>query len=506
MKKNILWIEDFDTKSISVRKHKSSQKSSEVVKNALGIFDQKYRDVIEIKTSLFEGIEYIITHKGEFDCVILDVDMSKNLQIDMDEKTHKGKIWREFLKHMNLPLEQEQEGNRIDYKVNNEPLAAYLGKNAGFYIVLFLISLGFPKERIIMFTAYGGSNPDNRVSAWETKFKSASLFIPRIIDKGSTFHSVHKERNEELNECLEKLYSQEYYKSRLFLYVIYNMFAFCKDEISKINREHAIEDKGNYKSIFNYVCKDADKKMHLDQVEDLIENVLFYFPCMEHNGVKDLNYQALKRFSEPFEADYIGNRIDEYNAYRVMKLYRNWSAHSLFSNPENLSDELFRLLVVVGLLLLTETRFGNSNDENEKMRILKTESFVQKWKEELWDKIKFLFHIDVGTKEQEILDYLEEYNWKVCKEWDEIPKNMVDVYDKYGKKGKKQMQFHYLLDAFMNCFIMNGIEYEDRACRTHYALSGHTEGIYLNLFRCAYSMLVDTNNTESSKSNANNEL
>lgn len=500
MKKNILWIEDFDTKNTKVRTRKSNQNSSEDKEDALGIFDEKYWDVIEIKKSLFEGIEYIINHKGEFDCVILDVDMSKNLQIDMDDG-----IWKEFFKHINIPYAPEPEGNKEDYKVGNESLTAYLGKDAGFYIVLFLISLGFPKERIIMFTAYGDSNPDNRVSEWKKKFDSASLCIPDIINKGSTFNSVHKERNKDLNKRLRELYSQEYYKSRLFLYVIYNMFVSYKGRVSQINREYAKDDKEKYKSIFNYVCKDAHKKIQLDQVEDLIENVLFYFPCMKHNGVNDLNYQALKRFSEPFEADYIGNRIEEYNTYRVMKLYRNWSAHSLFPSPENLSDELFRLLLVVGLLLLTETRFDNSNDQNEEMRIQKIENSVHEWEKELWNKIEFFFHIDAVTKEQEILNYLEEYNWKVCKEWDEIPKNMLDVYDKYGKKAKKHVQFHYLLDAFMNCFIKNGIQYEDKACRTNYALSEQTKDIYKNLFRCAYSLFVDINNTECIKSNDKNE-
>lgn len=336
-KKNILWIEDFDTKStkkVKNKKNKINQNNSEVIKNALGIFDEKYQDVIEIKTSLFEGIEHIITHKGEFDCVILDVDMGKNLQIDMDEKKTEGKIWNEFFKHINLKLEEDLEGNKIDYKIGKESANAHLGKNAGFYIVLFLISLGFPKERIIMFTAYGGSDSDNRVSEWEIKFISTSLFIPDVIAKGEGFKYVDKKIHEELNKKLEKLYSQEYYKSRLFLFVIYNMFVSYKGEISRINSEYSKVDKEKYKSIFNYVCK---KEIQFVQVEDLIENVLFYFPCVEHNYVKDLNYQALKRFSEPFEADYIGNRIEKYNTYgtyRVMKLYRNWSAHSLFSNPE----------------------------------------------------------------------------------------------------------------------------------------------------------------------------
>lgn len=148
---------------------------------------------------------------------------------------------------------------------------------------------------------------------------------------------------------------------------------------------------------------------------------------------------------------------------------------------------------------MIEPRYDSTNVSNEKERIEKIEKLIQEWKEVLWKKIKCLFHIEVGTEVEKILEYLEEYNWKVCREWDEIPKNMLDVYDKYGKKGKKQMQFHYLLDAFMNCFITNRFEYEGNTCKTNYTLSEQIEGIYEELFKYAYSLFDDIKSDRKNK-------
>lgn len=490
--KNILWIEDF-AKCRSARTNNASKDKSKKNKSEkyLKIFDEKYRDVIEIKESMFEGIEYIIEHKGEFDCVILDVNMGSNesdndnVQFNMDEKTNEGKIWRRFLNHVNLDIEPEPEGNKIDYKIGNESAVSALGRNAGFYLVLFLISLGFPKERIIMFTAYGDgarSSTDNLVSKWKETFKTASLYIPCVIDKDETFNMGGKDKNKELNKKINELYSDDYYKTRLFLCIIYNAFILYKKQIKKSENV-----KKEDKTIFNYVCKDTDKKIQIDQVEDLIRDILFYFPYIKHDYVKDVNYQALKRFSEPFEAEYIPNRIGEHNTYRVMKLYRNWCAHGLFSNPEKLSDAMFRLLLVVGLLLMIEPKRDNVTQiEENKRNLIK---LSQEWKKDLWEKIKFLVYIEDNTESAKILKHMEEYDWNICKNWNEIPKNMIDVYDRYGKKGKKQMKFDYLLDAFMNCYISKEIQYEGNTCRTKYELSEQIkEGMYLDLFKSAYAI------------------
>ena len=46
------------------------------------------------------------------------------------------------------------------------------------------MSLGFPKERIIMFTAFGN---DTRIEKWEEKFNITAISIPKIINKGNEF-------------------------------------------------------------------------------------------------------------------------------------------------------------------------------------------------------------------------------------------------------------------------------------------------------------------------------
>ena len=79
MKNNILWIEDFDNKSSrNVRKRtkeETEEANRKLYERYRNLFKDVYKDVIEIKTTMYAGLKYIMEHYGDFDCVILDINM-----------------------------------------------------------------------------------------------------------------------------------------------------------------------------------------------------------------------------------------------------------------------------------------------------------------------------------------------------------------------------------------------------------------------------------------------
>lgn len=426
MKNNILWIEDFDNKSSrNVRKRtkeeteEANRKSYERYRN---LFKDVYKDVIEIKTTMYAGLKYIMEHYGEFDCVILDINMKKNLKVnDSDE------VWKFLFKNINIARKED-----IDKEI---------GENAGFYIFLLLITLGFPRNRVLMFTAYGISNSKegyNPVEKWRKKCEKASMHIPKIIDKGDEFtDNIDGKESVMINDELDRLYCKDgYYYTRLFLFKLYNIVKGLENE--------------RYEPLFNKICINK-KKIDLDKVIDLINNVINFFPCVKVCDLSNVFYNALKYFSEPFEADYIkkgGGRLKD-DTYRLMKIFRNWSSHNLFDSKSKLDDKLFRFFFFIEFLLF-------SRNEDSSLEELNTVS-------------KIFFDSDIVVEDENLVKNIERRNWNICKEWEDIPKDMIYVYEKRGRNADV-MEVIYLLDIYFNCCVETNILYGDISFKAKYDL------------------------------------
>ena len=406
MKKCILWIEDFDNKSsANVRtKSQTEEEKNKKYDKYLRVYDELYKDSIEIKTTMLEGLEYIKEHYGEFDCVILDVNLNNNLQqIDKDDSN-----WKFLIDNINLKYVEDIE--------------AEFRKYGGFYIVLLLITLGFPKDRIIILTAYGASyNKDDYkpVKDWQEKFSKASIHSPHVIEKGNYFNdNVDGKKHKKLNEYLKKLYHDDaYYYTRLFLYKLHNI-------IYKLNEISVNNNDGNNVVLFNKICRNTNKRVTVSYVNDLINNAINFFPFIKPVNIDNIFFNTLKYFSEPFEADYNVKSVKAIDdTYRLMKTFRNWASHNLIEDKSKLKSDLFRLLFFIEFLLFTRSE---SSELDELVEICKEFFMFEK------------------EKNINIVDYIKVINWEICKKWDDVPKDMIGVYDRRGRIDDK-MKLIYLI-------------------------------------------------------------
>lgn len=78
MKKVILWIEDFDNATNQARKKEGE--ANYYNNDELKIFKDIYKEQVVLKKNFYDAMKYIIEKHGEYDCVILDINMKKNFE------------------------------------------------------------------------------------------------------------------------------------------------------------------------------------------------------------------------------------------------------------------------------------------------------------------------------------------------------------------------------------------------------------------------------------------
>lgn len=475
-KKTILWIEDFDIKSSKNVRTKNDKHSDNLMEKLL-IFNEKYRNQVEIKKDFLSGVQYIMDHHGEYDCVILDIDMNKNMQsIVLQGESEESRIWNAFFSKVNLKLgTAEKEGNSIVYTINDNPAEKYIEANAGFFLVLLLKSLGFPQDRIAIFSAYGGKNVnDTRAIEWERIFSKAFLHIPKIIDKGDNW--TNGKCHQELNEFLMRKYDEsDYYKTRMFVYEINNQFDDYFEKIEKYN---------NNCPLFNYYCKNKDKNIKIEYLSNMLDSLMMYFPYYEQPN-QTVYMNVLKLFAEPFDADYDSKKALSTN-FRVIKLFRNWSSHNLFSSEEKMDGEIFRFIYFIECLLFIECPLI----EDQKSNTLKEYNMAIEFIDSLWNRVRWFicgdYEIQIKKDIQSICKDLENTDWKICEKYEKLPGNMIDVYDYIGRK--ETVYLKYIMDAYMNNRIENNITYDKNSFRTDYTYLDSTKNQEMNkeLFYRAY--------------------
>lgn len=462
MRKAILWIDDFDNNSSHARKKPGL--NNEKKERQIKIFKEWYSDQVILKEKFYDGIKYIIEHHGEYDCVILDVDLNRNFgNINREDS-----VWKKFYKYVNVREIIKKENGKILGYIGEEPSEIHLSKYAGYYLVILLLMLGFPRERMIMFTAYGNKNSDDpRVKIWEEKFNSAGLQPPMLIDKGVDWQSkIHVELNREL----DMRYSSDnrYYQTRLLVLKMCNFVKMAYNN-NKDGESYSIKQLKQLNE-FNSKIKENDKRLNPEQVMELYDNIANAFTInkpTEYSLHKFL-YQSLKQFSEPFEADYDPKESD--SDYRVAKLFRNWSSHSRFNDNEEMLPDYF-----VFLFLLESVFFINKSnlEDVQFMKILRMSCVY-----------------DENIQVQNIVSKVELADWNTCKandKYKQVPYNMIDVLHVLGNKKKTEYEIRYkdLWDAFIGSCCEKNIEYVEKSIQVKYSLKELSE-VQMILIKYAY--------------------
>ncbi len=110
MRKSILWIDDFDNQVSHIRRRSGNQVDD---KDYSLIFAPRYRKQVVIKRRFYDALHYIFEHYGEFDCVILDIDMNHNFgAIDRENV-----VWKRFFDCISISerLEEDEKGQSVGY-------------------------------------------------------------------------------------------------------------------------------------------------------------------------------------------------------------------------------------------------------------------------------------------------------------------------------------------------------------------------------------------------------
>ena len=96
MRRTILWIDDFDNHSSHIRKRDGNKSD---IEKYFRIFAPAYRRQVVIKDRFYDALSYIFECYGEFDCVILDIDLNRNFgAIDRDDG-----VWKRFFSCISIP-------------------------------------------------------------------------------------------------------------------------------------------------------------------------------------------------------------------------------------------------------------------------------------------------------------------------------------------------------------------------------------------------------------------
>lgn len=445
MKHTILWIEDFDNGRSEVRKKPGTEKKT--FENELFIFEERYRNQVALKRNFYEGLQYIFEHHGEFDCVILDIDMRKNFgSINRNDD-----IWKKFLELVDIPETIKEENGKMVGYVKEKTTVEHLQENAGYYLVILLLTMGFPKERILMFTAYGSQNhTDSRVEPWIKKFKQASLFPPIVIDKGyKREKDVHKELNKEL---MLKYKADSYYQLRMLVFEMANL----------------VEESYKDLDTNDFNCNVQKKEKHLlpEMVIELYKNMANAFFIYEPNesNLQEFLYQTMKQFSEPFEAEFTQNDSE----FRIAKLFRNWSSHSRFLEGEKMCPEYFVFLFLLESTLYIGKKFLNKDDL---LKILKNCCVCAD------EELSF------------IINEVETYCWRICKNNQElkpvqVPYNLIEVLHALGNK--KKIKYEYLWMAYISCCCNKKVRYEEKSVCVDYSLKEDLSEVNRFLMQYAY--------------------
>ena len=433
--KNILWVEDFDDGQSKARKKPGNINIRQKRSSYVNYFSEKYRNMIEIKDGFFDAITEIIQSKDDYDLIILDIKMNKNFSIDRNSD-----IWGEFTRLVELSEKKGVQGKleieTIDYEsfnadskeisIMNQGTESYLQENAGYYMVVLLLALGFPRERIILYTAFG---PNRN---WELKFKYAAMKVPEIVKKD-------KLNFENINMSLDKHYqdSNKYYWLRAFMINIGNFFGKKIEILERWKKDHInamypnIQERDKAYIQFLKECIPYNRhisgkdRLDIDELKDIRKTIINEFSIHMPNKIGnclDKYFQAIKNLTLIFETGFKPDASD--SIYRVLKLFRNWTAHSIFEKAQKFREEYF----ITFALIICEEYF--SLDEQ-------SEEYYESIADELSPDSDY--NIDENMINEVIGRYLE-----LCEKYNlTFNNNIIDNLDLIGRK--KKTYFYYLL-------------------------------------------------------------
>ncbi|WP_404358536.1 hypothetical protein [Methylotuvimicrobium sp. KM1] len=291
---HFLWVEDFG----SSPKVTASNVLGSVLDDSL--FDEDKRALkqnmktqgVFIELTLQDGLEFITPDLDKkVDYIILDIDLPA-----FDDE-----INEELLQLLETFENYQKQEDETDNEQALQTACSELEKIAGFYLYTKLVvELGFPKQHIFFC-----SNHANQTKSILKAFKTAKIALPKIYEKADPF----------VQDWTKGRYQNPY--SRLRRGII-EACHFLKS---------LPEDHYRFKRFIN----ETEKQPGLDDVHDYLDVLANFLPLREpeHAAVfYKLLTRTLAHEWEAAEPQRLNGKNELYAFSWIMKMTRNWSAHS----------------------------------------------------------------------------------------------------------------------------------------------------------------------------------
>jgi hypothetical protein len=314
-----LWVEDFEnspkvTASNVFGSVLNDESFVEDKRNIKKLFADKG---IFVELNFQDGLVFIQQELNKkIDFIILDIDLPAYGKDGINNDVLQ--LLADFENYQ--PHDDETEDEALRQKACDE-----LKKIAGFYLyTMLVVELGFPKQHILFCSNHG----ENTKSIQEA-FKTAKIVKPEIYEKS----------HEYVKNWVKSNYENPY--SRLRRGIIEG----CR--YLKALPESSYQ--------FNQFVKNTEKKFNKQAIHDYLDLLIGFLPLQQPTNTPSfykLLVRTLAHEWEAYEPQKLNGKKEIFAFSWIMKMTRNWSAHSNIF--ERLSAQDVAYLFIVNMRALFE--------------------------------------------------------------------------------------------------------------------------------------------------------
>lgn len=358
--RNILWIDDCDVNDagdinsdpLEDELNGKEEDNTEIIK---AFFGNAFADVNLVK-EFTSAIEEIKENHSQYDLVVFDMNMQQGIERDSFDKI------KELLQENRVIVREKvkTEEKEWDEKEWEEFLA-----NAGIYLYLYLLNMGYPNSRMIILTGNGVDSPTKRLEDACIGVDSSNL-----VEK-----SGGKMKDD--SEWITKYYKGKKNTYYLVRRMVYKACEYWKEYLLKL------DDNISFNKI--YYKNNPEIAIAKEVFINMLERLELLFPVVKPFDDELVYYQALQVLTMFHEESAKMKELDKYpeikKYHQTARNFRNWSAHNKIRSTK-MDAEIFIYIFCITL----RTYFEEVNFE-EKKQLYSTVEWYRLYEKEALESI-----------------------------------------------------------------------------------------------------------------------
>ena len=332
---DILWIDDMDESQGSLYNRNTKDRHQKQKIDFLKIWMPDSYLYIDLIKDMSEAISIITENCSKYNLVIFDMDMNKGF------KDHQ-KIREDFGKYHIMCTDEKDKSDKD-----------VMTKIAGVYLYLLLLTMGYPADRMIIYT--GNLNED--LDKYLKKYSNILVFNENIIIEKDQEHKIDIETYyQEVNNKTKN----SYYRIRR---LVQQGCHYWKNKLEGIRSSAENEKNIPFNKLYFSGNNNNINRISTENFLELLDRVEMMFPVVPPENPDKVYYQAARILSEYHEnsADIkkLNNYEDLYTFHLVCRSFRNWSSHNKFTKAE-MSAKIFAVIFCIAL----RTYFDEKQNED----------------------------------------------------------------------------------------------------------------------------------------------